>query len=228
VITPYDRPVISPSRRLRWPARPVPAPSARLRLGQTTSHSFRWQATTPTPAIPACGCLPHRRGPRPHFGRTQRTRTRTDTGRRTLDTWTLGRPHRTLDTGGVDRHVWTLDPRTEHWTPDAGRGRGQGDDVMTGIRAVLSHHAERSRAGTRLSTPKRVHMDGARSTREPCRLGSEVTCRRETGSRNTRQRSVAPPAKVRLGALLSSLKNTVLSVARWGKVSEELARLAVR
>jgi hypothetical protein len=100
------------------------------------------------PGHPSVRLPAHRRAPRLHFGRTQRTRTRTDTGRRTLDTWTLGRPHRTLDTGGVDRHVWTLDARTEHWTPDAGRGRGQGDDGMAGIRAVLSHHAERSRAGT--------------------------------------------------------------------------------
>jgi hypothetical protein len=80
------------------------------------------------------------------LGRTQRTRTLTDTGRRTLDTWTLGRPHRTLDTGGVDstcRH-WTLGLNTGCRTP--GRGRGQGDDGMGGIRAVFSHHAERSRA----------------------------------------------------------------------------------
>ena len=41
-----------------------------------------------------------------------------DAGRRTADTWTLRRPHRTLDTGRVARQAWTLVARTGHWTPD--------------------------------------------------------------------------------------------------------------
>ena len=57
-----------------------------------------------------------------------------DTGRRTLDTWMLRRPYRTLDTGRVDRHAWTLDGRSGHWTPDAGRGGGQEDDDTAGVR----------------------------------------------------------------------------------------------
>jgi hypothetical protein len=107
-------------------------------LGQTTSRSWTQRATTPTPAIPAVRLPAHRRAPGPHFGRTQRTRQRTDTGRphrtpdsgrrtadagqrtpdsghRTADTWTLRRPHRTLDTGR-----W---PRTR-----------AGDDGAAGIR----------------------------------------------------------------------------------------------
>jgi hypothetical protein len=47
------------------------------------------------------------------------------TGRRTADTWTLKRPHRTLDSGPVDRQAWTPVARTGHRTPDTGRGRGQ-------------------------------------------------------------------------------------------------------
>jgi hypothetical protein len=52
-----------------------------------------------------------------------------DAPRWTPDSWTLRRPHRTLDSGRVDRHAWTLDARTGHWTPDAGRGRGHGDEA---------------------------------------------------------------------------------------------------
>src|SRR5215211_7832908 len=112
---------------------PTPASSARLRLGQTTSRSWTRQATTPTLAIPAVPPPAHRRAPRPHSGRTPRTRERTDsgrpldTGRRTVDTWTLRRPHRTPDIGHVDTG-------RSHRTLDAGRGRGQGDDGTAGIR----------------------------------------------------------------------------------------------
>jgi len=54
---------------------------------------------------------------------THRHRT-PDSGRRTADTWTLRRPHRTLDTvpwtgkRGCRSH---RTPDTGHWTPDAGR-----------------------------------------------------------------------------------------------------------
>ena len=98
------------------PARPAPASIARFRPGQTTSRSWTRRAITPTPAIQPCGCLPHRRPPRPP-GRTQRTRERMDTGvhtgLRTPDTWTLRRPHWTLDTGqaaagSTTRASWTL------------------------------------------------------------------------------------------------------------------------
>jgi hypothetical protein len=55
------------------------------------------------------------RTPRPDAG--QRTPA---SGHRTADTWTLRRPHRTLDTGHVDRQAWTLVARTGHRTPDTG------------------------------------------------------------------------------------------------------------
>jgi hypothetical protein len=87
------------------------------------------RARRPRPSQPR-GCLPHRRPPRPHLGRTQRTRECTDTGRpqRTPDTRTLRRPHRTMDTGRVDRHAWRLDVRTGHWPLAAGRGCGHADE----------------------------------------------------------------------------------------------------
>jgi hypothetical protein len=127
------------------PAPPAPASSTMLRLRQTTSRAWTQRATTPTPAIPAVRLPAHRRAPGPHFGRTQRTRQRTDTGRphrtpdsgrRTADTWTLRRPHRTLDTGHVDRQAWTLVARSGHRTPDTGRWprTRTGDDGAAGIR----------------------------------------------------------------------------------------------
>jgi hypothetical protein len=104
--------------------RPRGSDSGRPRAGHGPSRRPR----RPRPSQPY-GCLPHRRAPGPHFGRTQRTRQRTNTGRRhrtpdtgqrtpdsahrTADTWTLRRPHRTPDTGH----------------PDAGRGRGQADEA---------------------------------------------------------------------------------------------------
>src|SRR5215218_2752879 len=55
-----------------------------------------------------------------HSGRGNAQTPDADTGRRTVDTWTLRRPHRTLDTGPVDRQAWTLVARTGHRTPDTG------------------------------------------------------------------------------------------------------------
>src|SRR5215216_645553 len=93
------------------PAPPAPASSARLRLRQTTSRAWTQPATTPTPAIPAVRLPAHRRAPGPHFGRTQRTRQRTDTGR----------PHRTPDSGHLDAQ--TPAPDTSHWTGPVGHRR---------------------------------------------------------------------------------------------------------
>jgi hypothetical protein len=146
--------------------------------------------------------------------------------------------HRTSDTGHLDArtpapdtgHGWRgqarVDTGCSDRTLDAGRWprKRTGDDGTAGIRAVLSHHAERSRAGMPVQA---CPMDGLCSAREPCRLGSKVTCWRETGSRTTRQRSVAPPAKARLGALLSSEKVAVASVGQQGNKGEELAGLAL-
>jgi hypothetical protein len=107
--------------------RQLRAPGSRLR--QTTSRSWTQPATTPTPAIPAVRlpapppCSRTSLRPDTADAATHRHRTPTpdaDTGRRTADTWTLRRPHRTLDIGPVDRQAWTLLARTGHRTPDTG------------------------------------------------------------------------------------------------------------
>jgi hypothetical protein len=144
-------------------AQPPPTTTARSkptpRLAQQRLRQLRDEAPTQAddepvmdaagdhadPGHPSHTAACPRRAPGPHFGRTQRTRQRTDTGRphrtpdsgrRTADTWTLRRPHRTLDTGHVDRQAWTLVARTGHRTPDTGRWprTRTGDDGAAGIR----------------------------------------------------------------------------------------------
>jgi hypothetical protein len=143
------------------PAQPAPASSARLRLGQTTSRSWTQRATTPTPAIPAV----RRPAPPPRC----MTSLRPDTadagthGHRTADTWTLRRPHRTLDTGRLDRHAWTLVARTGHWTPDAGRGHRQGDEGTAGSRTSWAT----TPSDRALGRPNRVPVDGACGAPQP-------------------------------------------------------------
>ena len=110
------------------PAPPAPASSTRLRLRQTTSRAWTQRATTPTPAIPAVR-LPappprSRTSLRPDTAdaATHKHRTPTPgahTGRRTADTWTLRRPHRTLDIGPVGQA--SVDTGRSHRTPDTGR-----------------------------------------------------------------------------------------------------------
>jgi hypothetical protein len=163
------------------PARPAPASSARLRLGQTTSRSWTRQATTPTPAIPAVR-LP---APPPRSTTSLRSADaeRTDTGRRTLDTWTLGRPH-----GHWTPVAWT--GTRGHWTlaPDTGpRTLAEDADRVTTARPTpglsWGHHVERPRAGRR---PMLLGTAPA-ALGSPCRLGRKVTCRREAASRTTRR-----------------------------------------
>src|SRR4029453_18912954 len=119
-----------------------PGPNRNLRWPSTACASFEHEAPTQAdhepvmdtagdhadPGHPSHTAACPRRAPRPHFGRTQRTRQRTDTGRRTADTWTLRRPYRTLDSGPVDRQAWTLVARTGHRTPDTGH-RTLAEDV---------------------------------------------------------------------------------------------------
>jgi hypothetical protein len=195
----------------------VPAPSTRLRLGQMKSQSFRRQVTTPTPGpSQPCGRLPAAAlhdltsvGPSGHEHRTS------DTGRRTPHR-TLGRrtghsdaapdtrtPHRTLDTDGVDRHVSALDARTEHWMPNASRGRGQGVTTAWPVSGhVLSHRAERSRAGDAcqrstvflLTAPVTLGSHAGSDLRPPAGARLALALRAALGR----------SANVRLGALLSS------------------------
>jgi hypothetical protein len=182
------------------PAPPAPASSTRRRLRQTTSRA--WTAGDHAdPGHPSRTAACPRRAPGPHFGRTQRTRQRPDTGRRhrTPDTWTLRRPHRTLDSGPVDRQAWTLDARTRHRTPDAGRGHGQGDEAAAGIRTSwAATPSDRTLGGPTVSLWTAPAALGS-----PCRLGGEVTFQREIGSRRQLLGRSAGVER-RLGALLSS------------------------
>ena len=55
----------------------------------------------------------------------------TDAGGRTLDTWTLRRPHRTPIT-------WTAPSGHRTLAPDTGQERGHGDDSTAGVRTSLA------------------------------------------------------------------------------------------
>jgi hypothetical protein len=145
------------------PARPAPASIAWFQLGQMTSRSWTRRATTPTPAIPAM------RLPAPPPPST--TSLQADTA----DAGTHGHRTPTLDTGrrtpgrsdartghwapvawtGTRGH-WTLALDTGHWTLDAGRGRGHGDEGTVGIRPPRLPR-QRPRAGP----PNRVPVDSA-------------------------------------------------------------------
>jgi hypothetical protein len=134
------------------PAPPAPASSARLPTHADDEPGRTQRATTPTPAIPAIRRPAHAAlqdlTSAGHSARGKAQTPDADTGRLTADTWTLRRPHRTLDSGPVDRQAWTLiartghrtpdtghrTPDTGHRTPDTGRGRGQGHEAAAGIR----------------------------------------------------------------------------------------------
>ena len=75
-------------------------------------HGRSGRPRRPRPSQPY-GCLPHRRAPGPHFGRTQRTRQRTNTGR----------PHRTPTPDAGQRTPGRSDARTGHWTPAPWTGK---------------------------------------------------------------------------------------------------------
>jgi hypothetical protein len=142
----------SPSRRLRWPSRPAPASIARFPSQAVESRSWTLQAT-PSPAIAAV------RLPAPPPPSTTSRSDTVDTGtrgHRTPHPWTpdgghrtLRRPHRTPDSSRVTgtRGHWTLAPDSGHRTPDAGRGRGHGDEGTAGIHTFLGRHAQRRRVG---------------------------------------------------------------------------------
>jgi hypothetical protein len=168
--------------------------SGRPRAG----HGRSGRPRRPRPSQPY-GCLPHRRAPGPHFGRTQRTRQRTNAGRRTADTWTLRRPHRTRDIGPVDSQAWTLVADTGHRTPDAGRGRGQADEGAAGIwTSWATTPSDRT-----LGHPTMFLWTAPAALGSPCRLGGEAAFQREIASRRQLLGRSAGVER-RLGALLSS------------------------
>jgi hypothetical protein len=189
------------------PAPPAPASSTRLRLRQTTSRAWtQRRPRRPRPSQPY-GCLPHRRAPGPHFGRTQRTPQRTNTGR----------PHRapTPDAGQrtpgrsdartghwtsapLDRQAWTLVARTGHQTLDAGRGRGHANEGAAGIRTSWAT----TPSDRALGRPTAFSWTAPTALGSPCRLGDEAAIKREIASRRQLLGRSAGVER-RLGALLS-------------------------
>src|SRR5215218_3064705 len=166
-----------PSRRRRWPSTACASLSARFQLGRRrTGRGHRAQSRQPGQPSRAAACPPPRSltSLRPdtadagtHGQRTPIGDRTPNTGDRPADTWTLRRPHRTLDTGRVDRQAWTLVAGTGHWTPDAGRGRGQGDDGTAGIQTSWT-----TTPGDRaLGRPTVFLWTGPAGLGSPCRLG---------------------------------------------------------
>jgi hypothetical protein len=183
-------------RQLRAPG----ADSGRRRVGYGRSGRPR----RPRPSSRTAACP--RRAPGPHFGRTQRTRQRTDTGRRhrTPDSGHRDAQTPAPDTGHRSRGQASVDtgrshrtPDTGHWTPDAGRLRGQGDEGAAGIRTSATTPSDRA------ETPNRVPWTAPAALGSPCRLGGEAAFQREIGSRRQLLGRFAGVER-RLGALLSS------------------------
>jgi hypothetical protein len=184
---PLRRPV--QGRPSAGPARPAPASNARLQPRADDAPSCTRRATTPTPAIPAVRLPAPPPRPRAHSRRTP------DAGRggRTVDTWTLRRPHRTPDA------------RTRHWTPNAGRGRGQGDEGTAGIRTSGAHHAERPRDGAKVFLWTAPAALGS-----PCRLGALLSLD-DFGSSVERTATLHP-----LWQVLEALREAVQSHGKRG------------
>jgi hypothetical protein len=116
---PDDDGQVQPTPRLaQQRLRQLRAPGSNV--GQRTSRAWTQRATTPTLAIPAVRRPAHAAlqdlTSAGHSARGNAQTPDADTGRRTADTWTLRRPHRTLDSGPVDRQAWTLVGRTGHRT----------------------------------------------------------------------------------------------------------------
>ena len=117
-----------PNRRLGWPSTACASFEHEAPTQADDEPGLDAAATTPTPAIPAVR-LPappprSRTSLRPDTAdaATHKHRTPTPgahTGRRTADTWTLRRPHRTLDIGPVGQA--SVDTGRSHRTPDTGR-----------------------------------------------------------------------------------------------------------
>src|SRR5215211_2807375 len=204
-----------PNRRLGWPSTACASFKTRRRLRQTTSRAWTQRATTPTPAIPAVR-LPappprSRTSLRPDTAdaATHKHRTPTPdahTGRRTADAGqrTPGRSdartgHRSRGQASVDTGRSHRTPDTGHWTPDAGRGRGQADEGAAGIRTSWAT----TPSDRALGCPTVFLWTAPAALGSPCRLGGEAAFQREIASRRQLLGRSAGVER-RLGALLSS------------------------
>ena len=172
----------SPNRNLRWPS--TACASFEHEAPTQADHEPRMDAAGDhaDPGHPSHTAACPRRAPRPHSGRTQRTRQPTDTGRppRTPDSG-----HRTSGRSDGTGH-WTPVAGTGkrgHWTPDAGRGRGQGDEGTAGIRTSWAT----TPSDRALGRPTVFLWTAPAAVDSPCRLGGEVTFPARDSSRTTSQ-----------------------------------------
>jgi hypothetical protein len=195
------------------PARPAPASSVRLRLGQTTSRSWiPCGATTPTPAVLAVWLLAASARLTNSPGSDTADVERPDSGRRMprcpdaqLDT---GHRTPTPDSGHPDAGRRSRGHRTRghwtrgHWTPDTGH--------RMLLRLTRQGQLRISWATTPSGCPlgrRTVFLRTAPAVLGvPCRLGGEAACQcAKLPIALSDSCSVAlPAAKRRLGALLSS------------------------
>ena len=185
-------------RRLRWPSTACASFERHALTWQITSRSWIQRATTPTPAIPAGGCLAHRRAPRPHSGRTADAG---PPGHRTptpdTDTWTLRRPHRTPDAWTGTRGHWTLGPDTGRRTP------AEDADTVTKARPASGPPGLTTPSDRALGRPTVFLWTAPAALDSPCRLGVRPPASARLPLALSGSCSVAPLAKPRLGALLS-------------------------
>jgi hypothetical protein len=206
------------------PARPAPASSVRLRLGQTTSRSWiPCGATTPTPAVLAVWLLAASARLTNSPGSDTADVERPDSGRRMprcpdaqLDT---GHRTPTPDSGHPDAGRRSRGHRTRghwtrgHWTPDTGH--------RMLLRLTRQGQLRISWATTPSGCPlgrRTVFLRTAPAVLGvPCRLGGEAACQcAKLPIALSDSCSVAlPAAKRRLGALLSSDELRVERRAAW-------------
>jgi hypothetical protein len=139
-----------------------PAPASSTRLPPQADHEPAWtqRATTPTRPSQPYGCLPHRRAPGPHFGRTQRTRQA-----QTPDAGHLDAQTPAPDTGHRSGGQAGVDTGRSHRTPDTGRGRGQGDEARPASDLLATTPSDRTLGRPTVFFGRRLRRSTAHAAR---------------------------------------------------------------
>ena len=190
------------------PAAPAPASRRGADSGRRRAGHGRSGRPRPTPAIPAIRRPAHAAlQDLTSAGHSARGNAQTpDAGRRTPDSGHLDTQTPAPDTGQRSRGQASVDtgrshrtPDTGHWTPDAGRGRGQGDEGAAGIRTSWAT----TPSDRTLGRPTVFLWTVPAALDSPCRLGGEAAFQREIASRRQLLGRSAGVER-RLGALLSS------------------------
>ena len=206
--------------RSSWPLsnhlpRRRPSPNRNLRWPSTACASFEHEAPTQADHEPGMDAAGDHADPG-HPSRTAacpppRSRTSLRPDAADAATHKPGRPHRTPDSGHLDaqtpapdtgqrsRGQASVDTGRSHWTPDAGRGRGQGDEGAAGIRTSWATTS----SDRPLGRPTVFLWTAPAALDSPCRLGGEAAFQREIASRRQLLGRSAGVER-RLGALLSS------------------------